>query len=303
VAFAAPVAVAAQESSDRLAVITQVVADTDADDFSSFALRGGALFNYGSDLQYTGVAVQNTHYSSGKWSIDVPGIVGLYRNQRRATLEGVQAEAGIVSVSGHARVVGDATWSLRPRESTGLELIAAGGLVGTREALEEGISYGLAAASVEQQFGQRLTGIALLGWQPFTDGNSRTQFRARMIWSMLPEQGISAQMRWRQYASSKDDVDGAYYNPERYRNWDAVLSLRRRVGGWLVAGLAGAGQERADDASWQSTGVAEVRAEGPLSGDMRLAFSLLYSRSAGFATSPDYWYGMATVNLIVPLGR
>ena len=123
---------------------------------------------------------------------------------------------------------------------------------------------GLAGASIEQQFGHRFTAVAMAGWQPFTDGNARALLRARMIWSLLPEQGISAQLRWRQYSSSDADVGGAYFNPDRYRTWDAVLSLRRRVGAWTVAGLAGGGQERVDRGSWQSTGVADVRGLGLL---------------------------------------
>jgi len=309
--FAAPPVATATEAgsgvndneSSRIAVLAQVGVDGDADDVDSLRIRGGALLDYQSHLENVGIAVQNTHYSQRGWSVDAPGIVGLYRSQRRDTLEGVRAEAGIVSVSGRTRVVGDATWSHRPRESTGVELIAAGDLVGTREALEEGIAYGLAAVSVEQQFGRRLTGIALAGWQPFTDGNSRALLRARIVGGLLPEQGITAQVRWRQYTSNEDDVGGAYFNPGHYRNWDAVLSLRRRVGTWMVSGLAGAGRERADDASWQTTSIAEFRAEGPLSGDMRLAFGLLYSRSAGFAESPDYWYGTANVSVIIPLAR
>lgn len=293
----------ADAEADRIAMVAQLGGEGDADDLGTMMVRGGALFGYHSHLRHFGLAAQNTRYSQDGWSVDAPGIVGIYRSQRRDTLEGVRAEAGLVSVSGHTRVVGDATWSRRPRESTGVELILAGDLVGTRAALEEGISYGLVAASVEQQFGARLTGIALAGWQPFTDGNSRTVLRARLIWGMLPEQGVSAQFRWRQYSSSEDDVGEAYFNPERYRNWDAGLSLRRRVGTWTVSGLAGAGRERADDAAWQTTGVAEVRAEGPLTGKVRCALGLLYSRAAGFADSPDYWYGTASVNLIVPMAR
>jgi len=275
--------------------------ESDADEFDALLLRSGLLLDYRSHLQNRGFAIQGTRYSQGNWSEDVPGIVGIYRSQKRATLEGIRAEAGVVSVSGRARPVGDITWSLRPRESTGFELIAAGDVVGTREAIERSISYGLLAGSVEQQFGQRLTGIALVGWQPFTDGNSRTLVRARLILSMLPEQGLSAQVRWRQYTSS-DDVT-AYYNPGRYRNWDAGFSLRRRFGTWVVAGLAAAGQERADGGSSQTTGIAELRAEGPVSGDVRLAVGFLYSSAAGFASSPDYWYGTANVSLIVPFGR
>ena len=296
-------AAAAAESPDRVAAVAQVGFEDDADEFNATKVRAGALFDYASELKHAGLALQNTHYSTGAWSTDAPGIIGVYRNQRRDTLEGVRAEGGLVQVNGHTRVVGDFTWSRRPRETTGVELILAGDLVGTRQALEEGIAYGLAGASVEQQFGQRFTGIAMVGWQPFSDGNSRALLRARMICSVLPEQGISAQLRWRQYSSSDADVGGAYFNPERYRTWDAVLSMRRRVGAWIVAGLAGGGQERVDSGSWQPTGVAEVRAEGPLSRDMRLAVSATYSNAAGFANSPDYWYGSANVSLIVPFGR
>ncbi len=276
--------------------------ESDADDFDSLLLRGGLLLGYKSHLQNRGFAVQDTHYSQGSWSEDVPGVIGIYRNQERDSLEGVRAEAGLVSVGGRARPVGDITWSMRPRDSTGVELIAAGDVVGTREAIEQSITYGLMAASVEQQFGQRLTGIALVGWQPFTDGNSRALFRARLILSVLPEQGLSAQVRWRQYTSSEQGTT-AYYNPGHYRNWDAGLSLRRRAGSWVVSGLAGAGQERADNGSWQTTGIAELRAEGSLSGDVRLAVGFVYSSAAGFATSPDYWYSSVNVGLIVPLGH
>jgi hypothetical protein len=290
------------EQDERTGVLVESRFESDADDFDALLLRGGLLLDYESHLQNRGFAIQDTHYSQGSWSEDVPGVIGVYRSQKRGTLEGVRAEAGVVSVAGHARPVGDVTWSLRPRESTGFELIAAGDVVGTREAIERGISYGLLAASVEQQFGERLTGIALGGWQPFTDGNSRTLFRARLILSVVPEQGLSAQVRWRQYTSSEDGTT-AYYSPGRYRNWDAGLSLRRHIGTWVVSGLAGAGQERADNGSWQTTGLAEFRAEGALSRDMRLAIGLVYSSAAGFATSPDYWYSSVNVSLIVPLSR
>ena len=131
----------------------------------------------------------------------------------------------------------------------------------------------------------------------------RTLLRARTIWGALPEQGLSVQARWRQYSSGDSDVPDAYFNPDRYRTWDGVLSLRRRVGTWRVAGLAGGGQERIENGSWQSTGVAEVRAEGPVGRDMHLVCSANYSNAAGFANSPNYWYGAVNVSLIVPLGR
>lgn len=301
--LAPPASMAAkEEQEERMGLLVESRLESDADDFDALMIRSGLLLDYTSHLRNSGFAVQNTHYSQGKWSENVTGVLGIYRSQKRDTLEGVRAEAGVVSVAGRVRPVGDITWSLRPRESTGLELIVAGDVVGTREAIERSITYGLLAASVEQQFGERLTGIALVGWQPFTDGNSRSLLRARMILSVLPEHGLSAQVRWRQFTSS-DDTTTAYYNPGRYRNWDAGLVWRRRVESWIVSGVASAGQERADDGTWQATGIAELRAEGPLSGDTRLAFGLVYSSAAGFATSPDYWYSAVNVSLIIPFGR
>ena len=79
--------------------------------------------------------------------------------------------------------------------------------------------------------------------------------------------------------------------------------MRRRFGTWTVGGLAGAGRERADNASWQTTYIGEFRAEGPLSGDMRLTIGVLYNRAAGFAESSDYWYGSASIGVIIPLAR
>ena len=285
-----------------MGVLAESRFESDADDFDALLLRSGLLLDYASHLQNSGFAVQNTRYSQGNWSEDVPGVVGIYRNQKRDTLEGIRAEAGVVSVAGRARPVGDITWSLRPRESTGLELIAAGDVVGTREAIERSITYGLLAASVEQQFGERLTGIALVGWQPFTDGNSRTLLRARLILSVLPEHGpvrtgsLAAihQQRRRHHRLLQPRALSQL-------GCRVCIAAARRVVDRLRPRRRGSGAR--GRRPWQTTGIAELRAEGPLSGDMRLAVGLVYSSAAGFATSPDYWYGAVNVSLIVPFGR
>jgi hypothetical protein len=291
----------ADDASRDRAWLVQAGYDDDADGFGGWLSRAGYLFNYTSPYDYAGVALQDVHYVQDGWSDDVVGAVGLFRRQRRDTLEGIRGEAGVVSVGGELRPVGDLTWSLRPRPSTGIELIAAGDVVGTRAAIERSISYGLAAVSVEQQFGARWTAVGLAGWQPFTDGNARTVLRGRVICSLVPEQGLSAQVRYRQYSSREDDVDGAYFNPDTYRVWDAGLALRRHVGDWTVAGLVATGQERAEQGAWNSTQAAELRLEGPIGNRSRLSVGALYSRAAGFNASPDYWYGSINANLIVPL--
>lgn len=274
--------------------------ETDADSFHATRARVGGLFRYASPYDYLGVAAQATHYSQSGWSENASGVVGLWRDQKRDTLAGVNVEAGVVRVAGYTRAVGDAVWSLRPAEGTGIELLAAAGLVETQSAIEQGIGYTFWGASIEQALTDRFTVVALGGYQPFTDDNHRVHFRARLIWNALPEHGVTAQFRWRQYDNSKTDVGGAYFNPDHYQQWLGVLAFRKRAAGWIWSGAAGGGQENIDHSTTQTTWLAELRGEGPIGGDARLAVNAVYNRSAGFSNSPDYWYALFGVTLMVP---
>jgi hypothetical protein len=282
------------------AALGQAVATDDSDGFHSWLIRGGGLFDQQSYLDYKGVAVQTTHYSQSGWSRDAPGIVGLWRDQRRDTLAGVNAEAGVVQVAGHTRPIGDATWSLRPAPGTGVELIAAGGLVETHTALDRGIAYTLWGAGIEQALGERFTAIGFVAAQPFTDGNDRIHLRTRLVWDALPEYGITGQLRWRQYESRKSDVGGAYFNPDRYSQWLAGVGIRQRHAGWVWSGFLGGGEQDIKGTGTQPSYLAEIRGEGSLAGDIHLALNFLYSRAAAFSQSPNYGFGLIGATIIVP---
>ena len=299
--LAAVIGFSGSAEAQSCGVLGNLVFEGDADSFHATRARVGGLFNYASAFDYLGVAAQATHYSQSGWGENAPGVVGFWRNQQRATLAGINAEAGVVRVAGHTRPVGDVTWGLRPAESTGIELLAAAGLVETQSAIERGIGYMFWGASIEQTLTDSFTVIALGAYQPFTDDNDRVHFRARLIWNALPEYGVTAQFRWRQYDSSKTDVGGAYFNPDHYQQWLGVLAFRKRDAGWVWSGAAGAGQETIDHTTTQTTYLAELRGEGPIGGKARLAVQAAYNRSAGFSNSPDYWYTLFGVTLIVPL--
>jgi hypothetical protein len=285
----APAAVAALGSVDFA---------SDTDGFHSTRFRAGALYPYVSYFDHAGVTVQDTHYSQAGWSRDAAGIVGHWRRQDPGTLAGIDAQAGVVEVAGHTRAIGDATWSLRPSADTGFELIAAGDLVETQKAIERGIAYGLFAASAEHTFAGRFTAIGFAGWQPFTDGNDRRHLRARLVWQAVPAWGLNAEFRWRQYRSSKDDVGGAYFNPDRYRQWVGAMSMRRHMGAWTLAAALGAGRETIDGSDTHPVRMAELRAEGALAANLRLVFHAGYNRSTGYVDAPDYSYRQAGVTLI-----
>lgn len=289
----------ASTSLAQMAIPGEVTISSDADDFDALRVRSGALLKYASPFDYAGVAVQATRYRHSGWDLNAPGVLFVWRKQRRETLEGSIAEAGIVKVGGRTRVVGDATWSFRPSPHTGFELIAVADLVETRPALDRGVAYTFAGASAERQLTKRLTAIGLGGYQRFTDGNDRLHFRGRLIWMLVPEHGISAQVRYRRFDTGDLEVERTYFNPEHYSEWQAALAIRKRHAGWLWAGTLGAGQEDVDRAT-HPTMLAEIRTEGTLARDIRIVLRASYNRSAGFADTNEDWYRVAGISVIFP---
>jgi hypothetical protein len=288
------------EDATTLAPITDISIASDSDGFHARRWRVGALSSYANPWSYAGAVVQSTHYAQGDFGKDVAGVLGVYRDQRRDTLAGVDVEAGVARVSGHLRAVGDATLRMTTTLGTAFDLNASADLVETRKALDRAIAFTFLAAGVEQQFGERFTFTGLAGWQHFSDGNSRPQLRARLIWLAVPEAGITLQLRYKQYWSRQADVGGAYFNPEDYQQWLGVVAIRKRVAGWIVSGAIGAGQEFSSGAGSHASYLAEARAEGPLAGDARLVLRAGYYRSAGFTNDPDYAYRLAGAALVVP---
>ncbi|MGZ5140616.1 MAG: hypothetical protein ACXWCX_22690, partial [Burkholderiales bacterium] len=210
--FAVALIFAANVAMAQTAALGDFTSSGDADRFDSLRARGGALFDYKSPFEYFGVAAQDTHYSQSGWHHDAQAALFLWRNQRRDTLAGTLAEAGIVRVNGRTRVIGDATWSLRPAPHTGFELLAAGDLVETQRALDHATAFTFFGASAEQQLTSRITAIGLGAYQRFTDGNERVHLRGRLVFLLLPTQGVSAQVRYRQFQSRQLDVGNAYFN-------------------------------------------------------------------------------------------
>ena len=197
------------EDVTYFAPVTDVSIASDSDGFHALRWRVGALSSYANPWSYAGAVAQSTRYAQGDFGKNVASVLGVYRDQRRDTLAGVDVEAGVARVSGHLRVIGDATLRMTTTLGTAVDLNASADLVETRKALDRAVGFTFLAAGAEQQFGERFTLIGLAGWQYFSDGNSRPQLRARMIWLAVPEAGITLQLRYKQYWSRQADVGGA----------------------------------------------------------------------------------------------
>jgi hypothetical protein len=292
---------AAAQDESRQALIGSLDFSSDTEGFDALRARAGGLYSYANPWSLTGLEAQSTRYQQKDFHAEVYGVLGLYRNQRRDTLAGIDIEAGVARVSGRLRPIGEASWRLTPTAASSVALTASADLVETAPALESGIGSTFITVSGEQQFAERFTATGLAGWQDFTDRNSRTHLRASLIWLAVPAAGMTMQVRYRQYASSEADVSGAYFNPNRYRQWLGVVAIRKRHAGWILSGALGAGQEHLIGADSHSSYLAEFRADGPIIGAARLLVRAGYYRSAGFIDSPDYAYQVASATVVVPL--
>jgi hypothetical protein len=299
-AFAAAGAVGAQTP-----LLGEAYFSRDADGFAMQRIGAGAAFRAAGASDYSGVIALYTRYAEDQWAAGGQRLSLVHRDLVAATGEGLIAEIGAATVPGHTRAVGEITYNRRLAEATGIELLAASDWVDSRPAIEDGLTSTFVAASAEQQFGSRVTAIVLGGRQWFSDGNHRDHLRARLIFGLLPAHGISLQLRHRRYQANDVTVPSRYFNPSSYEETQLALSMRRRLatpaGGWVVAAYAGGGRERVERTARNPTALFELRAEGPVAGEIRLRLLAAYQRASGFEAGPDYWLSQAGVSLIVPL--
>ena len=220
---------------------------------------------------------------------------------RQVADRGIIANAGFLQVAGRTRVVGNASWTPRPVAGTTLSLIAAGDLVGAPAAIDRGIAYGFVGGSAERALVEGVSASGLLGVQSFSDGNERVHVRAHVTWHAVPDYGIDAHVRWRQYESRDDAIEIVYFNPERYAQWTGAVDVHRKLGDWTVSGSLGAGVETVDGAERHPVRKLEFRAEGPAVENLHVTLYARYNRAADDNDFPDTSSSQAGVTLRYPL--
>lgn len=78
-----------------------------------------------------------------------------------------------------------------------MELIVNRARVETSRSLDNDIYYTMFGVNLEQQIFSRLSVMAMIGDMKFSDSNSRPFLRAKIIVDVLPDHGISFQLRYK----------------------------------------------------------------------------------------------------------
>lgn len=271
---------------------------TDNEDFSTRRVAAEYLpkFRHGDSL--TGVRYTNHYFDQNGWSRHGHQLSVLHRNVDPATATGWQIDAGVHQQGGHGLLTLDGAWRKQVAERTGLELFINRDWVETENALDRGIHFTFVGAALDQGFGQHVTLAGVVGRQEFSDDNYRNHGRVRLIVQPNLDLGLTLQARYRIYRSDREDVDGAYFNPDKYQEGMLAVGWRQRVQGWTGSVLGGVGQQEVADDPNMSTHLLEVALQSPATSDYSFRLRAGLNRSAAFQ-GPNYHYRYVQAEWII----
>lgn len=189
----------------------------------------------------------------------------------------------------------DGGWRNTLIPGTSLELFLNRDWVETRRALDQGVRFTFAGASLEQAFGPHVTAIGIAARQEFSDGNSRNHGRLRLIYQPNLDLGLTLQLRYRSYRSERNDPGVTYCNPEKYEERLFALGWRRRFHSWAGNLVVGSGQQRIAGAPLVPSYLLEFSLQSPPARRDSIRMRGGFNQSASF-NGPNYPYRLCSLN-------
>lgn len=280
-------AMAAEE--ERKALGAGVFLADDSEGFLTRRVAADYLFGAPSESIKPGMRFRQHAFSQGNWSRDAQQLLLIGSGKLDSGGSEWQGEAGLLHQGGRELLTVDATAHVVLSKRASAEVFVNRDYVETATALDRGIHATFAGGSMEYAFHPKLTGVALLGRQAFSDGNARNHGRLRLIFQPDLDLGLTLQLRYRIYASEEADVARAYFNPDKYRERMALAGWRKRGEGWTGSLLAGLGRQNVGGDGTTPTRLVEATFERSLEVNQALKLRAGYNRSASFG-GPDYRY-------------
>jgi len=285
----APTATEAPASRGMAASVPDVFVSSDSEGFITRKVGLGLYPWYEHGDRYTGLQVQRTTYSLSGWQTQSEAVSLVQRAVNPRNALGYQVKVGVDQLDSRQLLTLDGSYSLALNESTTAEFLANRERVETQSALTDGLSMTSGGAGLWHQVNARINAGGILQVMRFSDGNTRTQLRLRGVYDLLPEHGVTAQLRYRGYRASDTQVTRRYFNPGEFEEVMAAVGLRRQVAGWVVRGTLGLGRQRVDADASTPTQLAELSATSPIAGPVFWRARVGYSRASGLQ-GPDYRY-------------
>ena len=273
---------------------------SDSEGFSSRRLSADGMLLYRHLDNKMGVRYTDYDFSKAGWNRSGQQLRLVANQFDRKTLDGWSVESGLFRAANKDLWTLDATWRKTLAPGRSYEVFVNRDFVETATAIDNGVSYDFFGGSVDYQWAPKWTTVGLAGVQNFSDGNQRRHLRGRLIYQPSLDLGLTTQLRYRWYDSSKSDVGRAYFNPSSYDELMLAVGWRQRISDWRTAMTAGIGRQRIDAGSATTTRLAEASAERQMDG-YALRMRAGYTHAASLASSdPNYWYRYVSVDVLIP---
>ena len=290
--------VIAAETAGSKAAGSTLYFSSDSEKFTSRRIGAEFMTNFSHLEGKTGVRYTDYYFEKNDWSRQGQQLNIMHANVDKMTRDGWMIDAGLFRQNAHDLVTFDTSYRKTLRPQVAVELFAARDYIETATALDNGSYFSFAGASTDFLVTPKITVVGLLGQQSFSDGNRRNHARTRLIYQPNLDLGLTLQARYRYFDSSKSDVGGAYFNPDRYDESMLAVGWRQRVGNWRTNLTAGIGSQQINSDPHSTTKLLEAGAEKQeRSYAVRVRGG--YSRSASYG-GPDYRYSYLSSELLIP---
>lgn len=293
----------AQESSlvpKHAISIPEVYVASDSEGFLTNKYKASIYPLYSNAENYTGLQYQHNYFSQNNWNSTAEqySLVSKSINPRNGL--GYNLNVGYNLEGGYKLLTTDSNYSTMLTDTTRAEILVFRDRVETQNSLTNGIYYTMGGVSIEQKLVERLSVVLFGGNLYFSDTNTRPTIRAKVIYDLIPDYGITAQLRYRQYRDTNTNVANNYFNPNSYNESMVAFGIRKRIEGWMINGTAGVGQQSIDQGPSTTTQLYEFAATSPVNAkDVYFRTKAGYGKSAGFL-GPNYFYRYFMGELIFP---
>ncbi len=289
-----------QEVNKLALLAPDIYLASDSENFSTYKYKAGILPLYEHGEKFTGITYQHNYFTQGGWNSTGEQYTLLTKAINPRTALGYNLNIGYNTENGHQLITTESNYGFRATDSTKAELILNRDRVETQNSLNNGIYYTMGGLSVEQQITDKVTAVLMGANMYFSDTNTRPIARAKLIYDLLPEYGLTAQLRYRQYWDTNTSVPNNYFNPNQYIENMLAFGARKRIEGWILSGTVGIGRQSVNQAPSTTTQLYEIAATSPVnSNDYYLKTRAGYGKSAGFQ-GPNYFYRYLMEELIIP---
>lgn len=133
----------------------------------------------------------------------------------------------------------------------------------------------------------------------YTDGNHRPLFKVKATYALLPEQGVTVQLRSRYFKNTDTTVSSGYFNPRRFVENMGVVEVNQTVSTWALSGSFGVGRQAGGDDPKTLAKAFEFSAATPVNRSIFVKTKAGYIRSLGYNNADFiYRYVSEEINLV-----